>query len=270
MADEDIFRVMVCGLSDRDRMLVSSAARISSIRSNKYEIFDASKDDAEAPPEIYLVDDTPPGWVLWTEHAEACDNRQAPVLVLGDGTEHEQPPAPRHQFFKRPLVATRLLKALDEMALNFFQHGVAISDNVSLSEITAIAGEARAVSANSKRVLVVDDSESVRKLMSVKLNAKGVNTDFAEDGETALSMARNNRYDLIFLDVMLPGIDGYEVCRHMKKNLGVKAKILMLTSRSSRMDRLRGSLSTADGYLVKPLSGEDLREVLAEYLEIKA
>ena len=61
-------------------------------------------------------------------------------------------------------------------------HGVAISDDVSIGEITTIAGEACAVAKDGKRVLVVDDSESVRKLMSVKLNAKGIHADFAEDG----------------------------------------------------------------------------------------
>ncbi len=266
MAGREIFSIMLCGLSDRDRMLVSSAVRLSAMRAGKYAIHDP-KDDKD-PPSLYLVDDTQEGWKIWNQHAGKYDNYNAPVLILGDGGESSHNHAPRYHLFKRPVVATRLLKALDEMTVTYFDRGVLISDDISVGEITAIGGQSCAIPGQGKRVLVVDDSESVRKLMEVKLSAKGIGADFAEDGESALSMARKHEYDLIFLDVMLPGIDGYEVCRHLKKNLDIKGKVLMLTSRSSRMDRLRGSLSTADGYLTKPLSGEDLQNVLEEYLEL--
>jgi twitching motility two-component system response regulator PilG len=263
MANNEKHYLMLCGLGDRDRMLVSSAARISAIRANKYEI--QEPDDNEAP-DIYLVDDSSKGWRNWKTLVEKYNNQDAPVLLLRNGDEQKPPQAPKYQIFKRPLAATRLLKVLDEMCVAFLDSGVEISDDVSFGEITAIGGQTCILPGEGKRVLVVDDSESVRKLMEVKLSAKGIRADFAEDGETALSMARKNDYALVFLDVMLPGIDGYEVCRHLKKDLEIKGKVLMLTSRSSRMDRLRGSLSTADGYLTKPLSGEALKKALDENL----
>ena len=81
-------------------------------------------------------------------------------------------------------------------------------------------------------------------------------------------MARQKEYDLFFLDVMLPGMDGYDVCRHLKKDYKVRGAVVMLTSRASRIDKMRGILlADADDYLTKPLTTEDLNATLTKYLD---
>ena len=78
--------------------------------------------------------------------------------------------------------------------------------------------------------------------------------------------AREQSYDLIFLDVMLPGISGYDVARHLKRNFHIQSPVVMLTSKSSRIDKLKGTLASADAYLTKPLTMECLEQTLRRFL----
>ncbi len=263
MNDDLVYTIAPCGLGERDALLVASGARLSAIRARKYRI----AKQKEEVPDLYLVDDSEAGWKAWQAQAGRHNNTKAPVLIIGNGEPSSLSKANKSALFKRPLVATRLLNTLDGMVENFLGRGeLGISDEISAGEIRALKEVGSGPRSSGKKVLVVDDSESVRKLMDMRLGAMGIDADFAEDGETALTMARRGEYDLIFMDVMLPGIDGYEVCRHIKKNLKIDVKVLMLTSKASRMDRLRGSLSTADDYLTKPLSAEELNRALHEHL----
>lgn len=107
-------------------------------------------------------------------------------------------------------------------------------------------------------VLVVDDDERVRNLMRRALRLEGYRVTEAADGETALQELRDAEPDLVILDVMLPGIDGIEVCRRLRSVS--EAPVLMLTARDTVPDRVQGLDSGADDYVVKPF---DLDELLA-------
>ena len=118
----------------------------------------------------------------------------------------------------------------------------------------------------TRRALVVDDSPTVRKQLELELEASNIHVDSAETGETGLDLMGKNLYDIIFLDVMLPGADGYQVCKHIKKNpLRKQTPVVMLTSKSSPFDRVRGSLAGCDSYLTKPVDYEEFRQVLEKY-----
>ena len=114
--------------------------------------------------------------------------------------------------------------------------------------------------------MVVDDSPTVRKQLELELEASNIHVDSAETGESGLDLMGKNPYDIIFLDVMLPGADGYQVCKHIKKNpLRKQTPVVMLTSKSSPFDRVRGSLAGCDSYLTKPVDYEEFRQVLEKY-----
>nr|WP_275403491.1 response regulator [Ramlibacter algicola] len=117
-------------------------------------------------------------------------------------------------------------------------------------------------------VLVVDDNATVRAFMQAKLAPFGFDVDFAETGEEAIGLSGQNEYTCVFLDVVLPGIDGYQVCKLIKSNKQAikKTAVVMLTSRSSPFDKLRGSLAGCDEYLTKPLDEDRLLEVIAKFL----
>ena len=107
------------------------------------------------------------------------------------------------------------------------------------------------------RVLIVEDESKLADLLRRGLEREGMAVDVAADGEAALPRAAATDYDAIVLDVMLPGIDGFEVCRRLRE-AEVVSPILMLTARDSVRDRVAGLDRGADDYLTKPFSYAEL------------
>ncbi len=106
------------------------------------------------------------------------------------------------------------------------------------------------------RVLVVDDEEPIRRLVRGYLEGDGFDVVEAADGPAALATARSTRPDVVILDVMLPGLDGIEVCRRLRTFSD--AFVLMLTARGEEIDRIIGLTVGADDYLIKPFSPREL------------
>ena len=103
-------------------------------------------------------------------------------------------------------------------------------------------------------ILVVDDIEANRRLMQAKLEAKYYTVFMSADGAHAIDSAIRHQPDIILLDVMMPGMDGYEVCRRLKANLATRhIPIVMLTALTDQEDRLRGLEAGADDFLSKPI-----------------
>src|SRR5436190_11350212 len=107
------------------------------------------------------------------------------------------------------------------------------------------------------RVLIVEDEIKMAGLIRRGLTKEGMSADVAIKGEDALWMGEATEYDAIILDVILPGIDGFEVCRRLRAS-GVWAPILMLTARDAVRDRVAGLDGGADDYLTKPFSDAEL------------
>ncbi len=107
------------------------------------------------------------------------------------------------------------------------------------------------------RVLVVEDEAKLAQVLARGLREEGYAIDVTGRGEEALWMAKANPYDAILLDVMLPGADGFEICRRLRE-IGVWSPVLMLTARDAVDDRVSGLDAGADDYLAKPFSFEEL------------
>ena len=124
------------------------------------------------------------------------------------------------------------------------------------------------------RALVVDDSAAIRKQLELELKASHIYPDFAETGEEALEKIQANQYDLIFLDIILPGIDGYEVCKTMRTKPNLKkTPIIMLSGKTSPLDEVKGVLAGASTYLTKPVKHEQFQQTLkrvAKWLSVFA
>jgi two-component system response regulator MprA len=108
----------------------------------------------------------------------------------------------------------------------------------------------------AERILVVEDDRRIRDLLRRGLIFEGYVVDTAEDGEAALSIARDRPPEAVILDLMLPGIDGLEVCRRLRNASNVP--ILILTARDTVADRVEGLDAGADDYLVKPFAFDEL------------
>jgi two-component system, cell cycle response regulator len=119
------------------------------------------------------------------------------------------------------------------------------------------ASSVSALPGDSLYALVVDDSLAVREQLCAALRRLGIDSHAAENAEIALSMVEQCKFDIAFLDVVMPGSDGYELCRSLRRNPHARTMpVLMLTSRSSPFDRARGMLAGCDHYLTKPIAWE--------------
>jgi len=108
----------------------------------------------------------------------------------------------------------------------------------------------------NERVLIVEDDPAILKVLQRGLAYEGYTVDIATDGRAGLNQARDHRPDLVILDVMLPGLDGLEVCRRLRT--GGSLPILMLTAKDTIQDRVQGLDAGADDYLVKPFNLDEL------------
>jgi DNA-binding response OmpR family regulator len=107
------------------------------------------------------------------------------------------------------------------------------------------------------KVLVVEDDQPLRKIVSTILGEEGYKVDQAEDGSEGLFMATSSEYDLLILDIMMPGMDGYSLIKNLRKE-GIQTPALFLTAKDRIEDKVHGLDAGADDYIVKPFASEEL------------
>jgi twitching motility two-component system response regulator PilG len=113
-----------------------------------------------------------------------------------------------------------------------------------------------------------DDSLPVRIQMNMVLQYYANNIDLAETGEKALELLKDNRYDMIFLDVILPGVDGYDIYKTIKGDDAFKSTpVVMLTGNSSAADQDEGKPAGCDSYLIKPVNSDLFKETMTRYIQ---
>jgi DNA-binding response OmpR family regulator len=122
-------------------------------------------------------------------------------------------------------------------------------------------------STGEPRILIVDDESAIRLVCRVNLDSAGFETIEAEDGETALALARSERPDLILLDVMLPGLDGWEVAAKLREMPETRdIPIVFLTARSAAPDEVRGHEVGGLGFIAKPFDPAELSQTVTATL----
>jgi DNA-binding response OmpR family regulator len=119
-----------------------------------------------------------------------------------------------------------------------------------------------------KKILVVDDEVDLVRTIQFSLELEGYKVLVSYNGEDALAQARKENPDLILLDIMLPKLDGYKVCRLLKFDEQYKhIPILMMTAKTQEKDKLMGKETGANEYITKPFDMEELMEKIKEYLK---
>ena len=114
------------------------------------------------------------------------------------------------------------------------------------------------------KVMVIDDSKTIRRSAEIFLAQAGCKVVLAEDGFDALAKIADHAPDLIFVDIMMPRLDGYQTCALIKKNSRLKSTpVVMLSSKDGLFDRARGRLAGSDEYLTKPFTKESLLRSVA-------
>jgi len=118
-----------------------------------------------------------------------------------------------------------------------------------------------------QKILIVEDEESLLKLESILLTSKGYDVRGVSNGQLALDAIEEERPDLVLLDIMLPEIDGFEVCQRIKDNPETKdIPVIMLTAKKSREDMARGEKVGADWYITKPFKSAMVIETIQRFL----
>ena len=125
----------------------------------------------------------------------------------------------------------------------------------------------------NKKVLIVDDDFSIRLLLQKTLRCfkdRGVDLLFAEDGEEALKIILDNKPDLVFLDIMMPVMDGFDVCTELKnRHDTMDIHIIFLTAKGQKWDKEMGDEAGGNDYMVKPFSPIDIIKITEKVLKIK-
>lgn len=275
------YSVAPIGFSERERRVLHSMFSLSKSRTPSFASYDLTQGGV-ADIVVLDVDNLRAvnGWQAYRRtHGHAVD---IPVIeVARQVTEQLASGNDAGYFLVRPIIATRLLSLLERVALESLDAAPTLAIDPKdlpapaahhLEVVTEAAqpdaNEAPVVpAAEGHRVLVVDDSLPVRIQMKLALLGLVARADFAESGEDAYELLGEHRYDIVFLDVVLPGADGYEICRHIKGSAATKnTPVIMLTSNSSPADRMKGLLAGCDSYLVKPVKRDVFEQTVREYL----
>lgn len=142
-------------------------------------------------------------------------------------------------------------------------NAVTTIDSTTIEEQPNIEELAEADEDNALHALVIDDSAAIRKQLELELRDAGITSDFAESGEQALEKIKDHQFDLVFLDIIMPGIDGYETCKAMRATAEYKkVPIIMLSGKTSPLDEVQGVIAGATTYLTKPVKSDKLQETL--------
>jgi len=219
-------------------------------------------------PQILMVNaDEPASLIEWRKYRntlEAANKDDPPSVLVSKDREFKTD----HYQVRRPLIASRAISILDQVTAKEFS----VSEEVAILEQTAAPvenQEANTETTNSSKeitALVIDDSLPVRIQMDQALRPFTKRVDFAESGEEAFELINANEYQIIFLDVVLPGMDGYEICKVIKQGKAKDTPIIMLTGNSSPADKIKGKLAGCDTYLIKPVGKAIFKEVVSQYL----
>jgi twitching motility two-component system response regulator PilG len=146
--------------------------------------------------------------------------------------------------------------------IEFSSPSVKNAGSIELADPAALAGV---------KVMVIDDSNTIRRSAEIFLLQAGCTVILAEDGFDALSKITDHQPDMIFVDIMMPRLDGYQTCALIKKNTRFhQTPVVMLSSKDGLFDRARGRMVGSDQYLTKPFTKESLLKAVGTHVKTSA
>ncbi|RVU86408.1 response regulator [Leucothrix sargassi] len=152
---------------------------------------------------------------------------------------------------QRPLLVTRVMRTMESLPTE-----------PAAPKAPEPAEEVTPLSETDYTALVIDDSSAIRKQLEIELRTAGLSCDFAESGEQALEKVQEKEYDLIFLDIMMPGIDGYQTCGKIRRDSRYKkTPVVMLSGKTAPLDEVKGVIAGATTYLTKPVKRDQFQRV---------
>ncbi len=189
-------------------------------------------------------------------------NSSIPVVIVGRDPAISED----SNYIRGVIIPSRVFPVLDKIEIPpQTETFVAQAEESFMTATTIAAEETETLAENALHVLVVDDSAMMQKTIDMELKKATLPlaTDFANTGEEALEKVKQKKYDFIFLDVMMPGIDGFETCTQIRKVEGMaKTPVIMLTSKTSALDEVKGLMAGCTTYLTKPFVHDEFHSML--------
>jgi two-component system, cell cycle response regulator len=260
MSTEKFCLVGTLGLLEHEISLMQSIFRVSNNRDHvAYKLIHDNLGKAHI---IVATIDNEAAMEAWQK---LRNHGHSPVLVAVTPKELGKFPG---YSFSRPFSPTKVLDVLDQAfekeVSHLFDVQIFHGEDTAKQKAFAVSNK---MARGKHRALVVDDSNTVQAQLTRELVSFNIQTDVAETGEQCLKMIEEAHYDIIFLDVVMPGIDGYQVCKIIRRNQDQKhIPVVMLTSKSSPFDKVRGSMAGCSAYLTKPVDYEKFHQVLDQYI----
>ena len=234
--------------------------RVISFFEKKGKFFHECQTDTTSAA-IFVIKNEPDA----VEHAKLAHTQQILLTLV----ENNETPAMGKHVIQQPLLITRVMRAIDEISK------LCVSTPPSTPQATPAAQSTHQIIPNSPppiplainesnfHALVVDDSAAIRKQLELELRETTLTADYAVCGEDALEKINSQQYDLVFLDIIMPGIDGYEVCKQLRKMPNYKrTPVIMLSGKTEPLDEVEGILAGASTYMHKPVKHKDFQQTL--------
>jgi len=259
MAENKLYCI---GLTDKEGLFFQRIVKLSANRKTNQFVFADNQQSAD----LLIVQ----GNQQSIDTIESSKTKKA-IIVAGDLKAQKHYP---EIILPRPFLMSRVLKILDQ-AVELIAEPTITDKTVSeiatnAETVKTAVPEAVTVNNNkpSLKALIIDDSLPVRMQLKIILDDSRIDSELAESGEKGLEFAVANDYDLVFLDIMMPGIDGYEVCEAMRKmDKMKKTPIIMLSGKTSPLDEVKGVIAGATTYMTKPINVEELQAVLSRMMK---
>lgn len=253
--------VVTFGIPDFERQILGRILRLSSARAQTYGLADEAE---EQSADIALVD---PGTQEALTHWRTVLSKRPDIKTVKVVQDERSDPSPS---LSRPFLAKRVLTVLDRVVTESAKRPSETTSESPVPQTDAVLQQdAITKEANGAYycALVVDDSRMIRTQVGLALRDADIEVEYAECGEKALEMVNSKTFDIIFLDVLMAGLDGYEVCKAIKRDKTRRhIPVVMLTSQSSPFDKIKGKFSGCDSYLTKPVRREEFQRTLGKYL----
>jgi|GEM_PF-397646 len=240
----DAVKVLI--LSLRDQRLIQTVIQH---RTSQVCVFQLLPLNEPGQPDILIVDSNDPGMRKLAATLFASNRRMHVIYLMLNGAQvalgrHE------HELLYVHIVShlMPLLERIGKRILNKIKRAAAARQAGNVVKLVPAQPTGRF------SALVVDDSPTVRTQLMQTLQRMGLRCDSSIDGESALDQLEAHRYDIVFVDVVMPDMDGYKLTREIKRRPQCRnTPVVILTSRSSPFDRARGALAGCDSYLTKPV-----------------
>lgn len=260
----DTYLLRAFGFSPTQRVVIQSLCKLSVYRSRAYELLSPAEEDSR-PASICLVnlsdDDALDRW-----RGIAGDSGDPPAVLVADDAPEISGPGVYHCSPKR--LSSSLLAFLDDIVVQHFGPSSCRDIGTDMS----VPAHVIAPSAHDgyvARALVVDDSEAVCAQMRLLLQRQSVEVEVCRDATSALDALKSRNYDVVFLDVVLPDMEGYKACRQIKSNPRTQdLPVIMLTGKGSRFNKVQGRMAGCERYLIKPASEQQVMEALRTCIDL--